>query len=210
MIGTKFAFPIVAALQRIVIRHPVAPFVRNPVRYHDWTQSDRESPVSRIHQAASAAGLRAGVGSARRNISGPGRGVRAAAQAAAVGGRSAPAVLPRGRRAGRTRRDGAGPRLDLSCRADRERSPGTKSRAVGWTVLRPDQMLDALRKRVQHIEETNLECRLAASMSDEAVATTHVRMALETAEGAGRRGHAGRSHHALRPHLQSRRPSMPR
>jgi hypothetical protein len=43
-------------------------------------------------------------------------------------------------------------------------------------------MLDALRKRVQHIEETNLECRLAGSMSGEAVATTHVRMALETAE----------------------------
>jgi hypothetical protein len=43
-------------------------------------------------------------------------------------------------------------------------------------------MIDALRKRVQHIEETNLECRLAGSMSDEAVATTHVRMALETAE----------------------------
>jgi hypothetical protein len=57
-----------------------------------------------------------------------------------------------------------------------------ESRAAGWTVLRPDQMIDALRKRVQHIEDTNLECRLAGSMSDEAVATTHVRMALETAE----------------------------
>jgi hypothetical protein len=57
-----------------------------------------------------------------------------------------------------------------------------ESRAPGWTVLRPDQMLGALRKRVQHIEDTNLECRLAGSMSDEAVATTHVRMALETAE----------------------------
>ena len=57
-----------------------------------------------------------------------------------------------------------------------------ESRAAGWNVLRPDQMINALRKRVQHIEETNLECRLAGSMSDEAVATTHVRMALETAE----------------------------
>jgi hypothetical protein len=54
-------------------------------------------------------------------------------------------------------------------------------RTAGW-ALRPDHMIDALRKRVQHIEETNLECRLAGSMSDEAVATTHVRMALETAE----------------------------
>jgi len=32
------------------------------------------------------------------------------------------------------------------------------------------------------VEETNLDCRLAASISDEAVAATHVRMALETAE----------------------------
>lgn len=63
-----------------------------------------------------------------------------------------------------------------------ESTPRHESRAPGWTVLRPDQMLDALRKRVQHIEHTNLECRLAGSISDEAVATTHVRMALETAE----------------------------
>jgi hypothetical protein len=63
-----------------------------------------------------------------------------------------------------------------------ESAPRHESASLGWTVLRPDQMIDALRKRVQHIEETNLECRLAGSMSDEAVATTHVRMALETAE----------------------------
>jgi hypothetical protein len=63
-----------------------------------------------------------------------------------------------------------------------ESAPRHESRAAGWTALRPDQMLDALRKRVQHIEETNLECRLASSVSDEAIATTHVRMALETAE----------------------------
>ena len=63
-----------------------------------------------------------------------------------------------------------------------ESAPRHETRAVGWTVLRPDHMLLALRRRVQHIEETNLECRLAASMSEEAVATTHVRMALETAE----------------------------
>jgi hypothetical protein len=63
-----------------------------------------------------------------------------------------------------------------------ESTPRHEARALGWTALRPDQMLNALRKRVQHIEETNLECRLAGSMSDEAVATTHVRMALETAQ----------------------------
>ncbi len=61
-----------------------------------------------------------------------------------------------------------------------ESAPKHEPRVTGWTGLRPDHMLDALRKRVQHIEETNLECRLAASMSDEAVAATHVRMALET------------------------------
>ncbi len=61
-----------------------------------------------------------------------------------------------------------------------ESAPRHETRAVGWSGLRPDQLMDALRRRVQHIEETNLECRLAASMSDEAVAATHVRMALET------------------------------
>jgi hypothetical protein len=55
-------------------------------------------------------------------------------------------------------------------------------RPAGWTLLRPDQLLSALRRRVQYVEETNLDCRLAASMADEAVAATHVRMALETAE----------------------------
>ena len=51
-----------------------------------------------------------------------------------------------------------------------------------WNTLRPDQLLDAFRRRAHHVEQTNFECRLAASLSDEAVAATHVRMALETAE----------------------------
>ena len=63
-----------------------------------------------------------------------------------------------------------------------ESAPRHETRAVGWAGLRPDLLVTAFRRRVQHIEETNLECRLAASMSDEAVATTHVRMALETVE----------------------------
>jgi hypothetical protein len=57
-----------------------------------------------------------------------------------------------------------------------------ESRASSWTILRPDHLIDGLRRRVQFVEETNLDCRLAASISDEAVAATHVRMALETAE----------------------------
>jgi len=63
-----------------------------------------------------------------------------------------------------------------------ESAPSQETRGLGWNILRPDHLLDALRRRVQHIEQTNLECRLAASVSDEAVATTHVRMALETVQ----------------------------
>ena len=63
-----------------------------------------------------------------------------------------------------------------------ENPPKYESRAAGWTILRPDQLIDSLRRRVQYVEDTNLDCRLAASMSEEAVAATHVRMALETAE----------------------------
>ena len=63
-----------------------------------------------------------------------------------------------------------------------ENAPRQETRASAWTILRPDQLLLALRRRVQYVEQTNLDCRLAASISDEAVAATHVRMALETAE----------------------------
>jgi hypothetical protein len=63
-----------------------------------------------------------------------------------------------------------------------ENAPRQETRAITWTILRPDQLLVSLRRRVQYVEETNLDCRLAASISDEAVAATHVRMALETAE----------------------------
>lgn len=63
-----------------------------------------------------------------------------------------------------------------------ENAPKQETRAAAWAILRPDQLIEALRRRVQYIEETNLECRLAASISDQAVAATHVRMALDTAE----------------------------
>jgi hypothetical protein len=52
----------------------------------------------------------------------------------------------------------------------------------GWNPLRPDHLIGALRRRARYVEETNLECRLAASIAEEAVAATHVRMALEVAE----------------------------
>ena len=54
--------------------------------------------------------------------------------------------------------------------------------STAWGALRPDQLLGAFRRRAQYVESTNLECRLAASLAQEAVAATHVRMALETAE----------------------------
>jgi hypothetical protein len=59
--------------------------------------------------------------------------------------------------------------------------PEPETRALGgWTQLRPDQLIDAVRRRAQSQEETSLDCRMAASLSDEAVAATHVTMALET------------------------------
>jgi len=54
------------------------------------------------------------------------------------------------------------------------------SASGGWTQLRPDQLIDSLRRRAHVQEETSLDCRMAASVSDEAVAATHVSMALET------------------------------
>jgi hypothetical protein len=54
--------------------------------------------------------------------------------------------------------------------------------STAWGTLRPDQLLGAFRRRAQYVESTNLECRLAASLAQEALAATHVRMALETAE----------------------------
>jgi hypothetical protein len=59
-----------------------------------------------------------------------------------------------------------------------ENTPRPERQTPSWAILRP---LEALRLRIQHIEVTNLDCRLAASMSDEAVATTHVRSALDMA-----------------------------
>ena len=63
-----------------------------------------------------------------------------------------------------------------------EAGESDEGRGSGWNPLRPDQMLDAIKRRAQYVEETNLECRLAASLAAEAVAATHMTMALETAE----------------------------
>jgi hypothetical protein len=63
-----------------------------------------------------------------------------------------------------------------------ENTPSPERQAASWGLLRPDHMLGAIRRRVEFVEATNLDCRLAASMSDEAVAATHVRSALDVAE----------------------------
>ena len=59
--------------------------------------------------------------------------------------------------------------------------PEPETLAIGaWTQMRPEQVLDALRRRSQTHDELSLDCRMAASLSDEAIAATHVAMALET------------------------------
>jgi glucose/arabinose dehydrogenase len=63
-----------------------------------------------------------------------------------------------------------------------ERSAHGAASAEPWTLLRPDHLLDALRRRAQFVEDTTLTVRLAAAAADEAVAATHVRMALEVAQ----------------------------
>jgi hypothetical protein len=63
-----------------------------------------------------------------------------------------------------------------------ENTPRPERQGPSWAILRPDLLFGALQRRMQHVEATNLDCRLAASMSEEAVAATHVRSALETAE----------------------------
>lgn len=54
-----------------------------------------------------------------------------------------------------------------------------------WRILRPDHLVDAIRRRARYVEDTTLAIRLAASAADEAVAATHVRMALEVARVLG-------------------------
>jgi hypothetical protein len=53
---------------------------------------------------------------------------------------------------------------------------------ASWNHLRPELLLEALRRRAHSNEVTGLDCRMAASLSDEAIAGTHVIMALETVE----------------------------
>jgi hypothetical protein len=51
-----------------------------------------------------------------------------------------------------------------------------------WDRLRPDHLLLALRRRAQYVEETTLQCRMAACVAEAAVMATHVRMATQVGE----------------------------
>ncbi|HEU4700194.1 MAG TPA: hypothetical protein VFS40_13505 [Gemmatimonadales bacterium] len=50
-----------------------------------------------------------------------------------------------------------------------------------WALLRPEQLVEAVKRRAQLVEETNLACQLAASLADEAVCVAHVRNAIAVA-----------------------------
>jgi hypothetical protein len=51
-----------------------------------------------------------------------------------------------------------------------------------WQRLRPDRIVDAVRRRAQWVEETTLQSRMAACLAEAAVTSTHTRMAVEVAE----------------------------
>jgi hypothetical protein len=72
--------------------------------------------------------------------------------------------------------------MALATMIEEEAEEPQETTEASWNPLRPDQLIGALRRRARYVEETNLECRLAASIAEESVAATHVRMALEVAE----------------------------
>jgi hypothetical protein len=73
--------------------------------------------------------------------------------------------------------------ITLAGRAQDIPEPGVEGRGgPSWSHLRPEVLLEALRRRAHSLEATGLDCRMAASLSEEAIAATHVSMALETVE----------------------------
>jgi hypothetical protein len=51
-----------------------------------------------------------------------------------------------------------------------------------WQRLRPDRIVESVRRRAQWVDETTLQCRMAACLADAAITETHTRMAVEVAE----------------------------
>jgi hypothetical protein len=54
-----------------------------------------------------------------------------------------------------------------------------------WLRLRPDRIVDAVRRRAHWVEETTLQARMAACLAEAAVTATHTRMAVEVTELLG-------------------------
>jgi hypothetical protein len=63
-----------------------------------------------------------------------------------------------------------GPRAAHAREAERE--------ASAWSPLRPEHLLDTIRRLTQDSQDAGLDCRIAASVSAEAVTATHIAMAL--------------------------------
>jgi hypothetical protein len=71
--------------------------------------------------------------------------------------------------------------LALAERINPEPAPGAGAEGW-WDRIRPDRLLQALRRRAQYVEETTLHCRMAACIAEAAVMATHVRMATQVGE----------------------------
>lgn len=60
--------------------------------------------------------------------------------------------------------------------------PGNHDSGDPWQRLRPDRIVDAVRRRAHWVEETTLQSRMAACLAEAAVTATHTRMAVDVAE----------------------------
>jgi hypothetical protein len=60
--------------------------------------------------------------------------------------------------------------------------PGATDSADPWQRIRPDRLVEAVRRRAQWVEETTLRCRMTACLAEAAVTDTHTRMAVAVVE----------------------------
>jgi hypothetical protein len=60
--------------------------------------------------------------------------------------------------------------------------PPADAHSDPWERLRPDRLVESVRRRARFVEETTLHSRMAACLADAAVTATHSRMAVEVAE----------------------------
>jgi hypothetical protein len=74
------------------------------------------------------------------------------------------------------------PLIERAAAAGEPEGEGEEAAAAPWLSFRLEQLVGSLRQRAQYVEDTNLQCRLASCLAEEAVSGTHVRMATEVAE----------------------------